>query len=67
VKPVMYKNMPPREKIKNTALFLYKKGLLKQHETVLFTAGVHTEKEHATNVIQIHRMKELLKYCRKNK
>jgi len=67
VKPVVYKKMPAKERIKNTALFLYKKGILKQNETVLFTAGIYTEREHATNIIQIHRMKELLGYCRKNK
>jgi pyruvate kinase len=66
VTPVIYKNMPAKEKIKNTALFLNRHGMLEPHETVLFTAGIYTEKEHATNIIQIHRMKEFLAYYRKH-
>ena len=62
VKPVVYDNMPARERVKNSAIYLQKKGLLKPEDTVLFTAGVYTEREHATNVIQIHMMKEFTEY-----
>lgn len=67
VNPVVYKHMPTEEQIKKSALFLHNKGLLKLNEIVLFTAGIYTEREHATNTIQIHKIRELLNYCRKYK
>jgi len=67
VKPVVYHNMPAEERIRNSALFLHRRGLIKPADTVLFTAGIYTDKDHATNIIQIHRIKELLDYCRKHR
>ncbi|MFH1125665.1 MAG: pyruvate kinase [Candidatus Altiarchaeota archaeon] len=67
VRPIVYKYMPAEEQITNSAIFLHKKGLLKLNETVLFTAGINTERDHATNTIQIHKIKELLNYYRKHK
>ncbi|MDD5112345.1 MAG: pyruvate kinase [Candidatus Altiarchaeota archaeon] len=66
VTALVYDDMPAREKIRNSALFLHKKGLIKPDETVLFTAGIYTDREHATNIIQIHRIREFMAYCRRH-
>jgi pyruvate kinase len=67
VSPVVYKNMPARERIINSALYLKKYGLLKDQDLALFTARVYTNKEYATNIIQIHKIKELMEYHKRRR
>ena len=43
---------------------LYSRGIVGKDETVLFTAGVRTSKPHASNLIEIHSVAELLELKR---
>jgi pyruvate kinase len=60
--PVHIKKIPQTKRILQVAEHLYGLGLLHPDETVLFTAGVRTSKKHASNLIEIHTVGELLKF-----
>ncbi len=62
VKPILIKRIPKRKRILAIAEYLYNMGMLEMDETVLFTAGVRTSKKHASNLIELHKVKELLKF-----
>ncbi|MFH1470211.1 MAG: pyruvate kinase [Candidatus Micrarchaeota archaeon] len=64
VHPVIVRDFPQTKRILKTAEHLYKLGLLRKDETVLFTAGVRTSQKHASNLIEIHKAGELLKFSR---
>ncbi|MFH1834916.1 MAG: pyruvate kinase, partial [Methanobacteriota archaeon] len=61
VHPVLYEHQKI-PKLPDYATFLYKQGLVSKKDLVLFTAGVHTKKAHITNMIQIHKIRDLLEY-----
>jgi pyruvate kinase len=51
--------------ILNACQLLTQKGLLDESDNVLFTAGVRTETPHESNLIEIHRVSDLLKLANK--
>lgn len=51
--------------ILNACQLLVDKGLLDETDHVLFTAGVRTETPHQSNLIEIHRVSDLLKLVNK--
>jgi len=65
VTAVIYKDMPKRERMLKSALYLKEKGLASNNDLALFTAGIYTSHEHATNVIQIHKIGDLVDYYHK--
>ena len=62
VQPVLFDYLNEKDKISAVANQLYTMHLLKDAETVLFTAGERTVMEHASNAIEIHKIEELRKY-----
>ncbi len=64
VKPIVYKT-PRYRKIPYVAKHLLSLGLIRPEELVLFTAGMYTKKQHATNILQIHEVRALVEYTRK--
>ncbi len=62
VQPVLFDYLNEKDKISAVANQLHSMRLLKDTETVLFTAGERTVMEHASNAIEIHKIEELRKY-----
>jgi len=62
VQPVLIDYQNKKDKISTVADRLYSFNLLKNSDTVLFTAGMRTMVEHASNSIEIHKIEELRKY-----
>ena len=62
VQPVFFDYLNEKDKISAVANQLHSMRLLKDTETVLFTAGERTVMEHASNAIEIHKIEELRKY-----
>ncbi|MFH0817442.1 MAG: pyruvate kinase [Candidatus Micrarchaeota archaeon] len=62
VLPVKISKVPQTKRILKVAEYLYGLRLLEKEETVLFTAGVRTSQKHASNLIEIHKAAELLKF-----
>lgn len=62
VHPVLINKIPKTKRILKVAEYLYGRGLVHDGETVLFTAGVRTSQKHASNLIEIHKISELLKF-----
>ncbi len=62
VQPVFIDYQNKKDKISTVADRLYSLNLLKNSDTVLFTAGMRTMVEHASNIIEIHKIEELRKY-----
>ena len=60
VVPVHYDYRQETDRIHAVANKLYNMKLLNQEDTVLFTAAFRTQKKHASNLIEIHQIKELL-------
>jgi pyruvate kinase len=58
--PVHYDYSKESDRIFSTANALYSMRMLNSKDTVLFTAGFRTKKKHASNLIEIHNIKELL-------
>ncbi len=44
------------------AEFLCSQKILKKEDTVLFTAGIRTKKKHVSNLIEVHKIKELIAF-----
>jgi pyruvate kinase len=63
--PVHYDYHQESDRILAVASTLYSMKLLNIEDTVLFTAAFRTHKKHASNLIEIHNIKELL-HLRKN-
>jgi len=57
----------PHEKdhILATAKELHSKGIIRDKDTTLFTAAFRTSKQHSSNLIEIHQIKELLELTKK--
>ena len=65
--PVLIDKRPRQDEILHTALACYKKGLLKKNDRVIFAAKLFTSKPKISNVLQVHKMKELLEHYQKRK
>jgi len=63
VYPVMINYLEEKDSLLTVANKLYKMGLVDDEETVLFTEGVRTAMEHASNSIEIHNIAELRKFA----
>lgn len=66
VYPVYHDYRQEKDRILATASTLYNMDLLDDEDTVLFTAAFRTKMKHASNLIEIHQIKELLDLARKN-
>jgi pyruvate kinase len=66
VVPVHYDYSKEDDRILAVANKLHSMNLLDDEDTVLFTAGFRTRKKHASNLIEIHQIKELLALTRKS-
>ena len=64
--PVSYDYRQEADRILAVANKLHSMNLLDDEDTVLFTAAFRTRKKHASNLIEIHQIKELLDLTRKN-
>ena len=65
VVPVHYDYRKETDRILSVASTLYSMKLLDIEDTVLFTAAFRTHKKHASNLIEIHNIKELLDLTKK--
>jgi pyruvate kinase len=63
VQPIYHRSFREKDRILDIARYCHKDGLVGKNDIVLFTAGVYTDKP-TTNIVQIHRMSELLEYNR---
>jgi pyruvate kinase len=61
VTPVYLRYADAEDIILNACHVLADQGLLEDEDSVLFTAGVRTETPHESNLIEIHRVADLLK------
>ncbi len=62
VKPVLIDYLGEKDTISAVANQLYAMHLIKDEETVLFTAGERTKVKHASNAIEIHKINELRRF-----
>ncbi len=60
VEPVYLKYREAPDIIRYTAQILKEKALIKDEDYVLFTAGIRTRQPHESNLIEIHRIADLL-------
>jgi pyruvate kinase len=63
VYPVLINYREEKDRILTVANKLHEMHLLDDEETVLFTEGVRTAMEHASNSIEIHKIKELREFA----
>jgi pyruvate kinase len=63
VYPIMINYRDEKDRLLAVANQLYKMRLVDDEETELFTEGVRTAMEHASNSIEIHNIKELRKFA----
>ncbi len=66
VVPVHYDYRQETDRIHAVANKLHNMKLLDYEDTVLFTAAFRTHKKHASNLIEIHQIKELLNTTKEN-
>ena len=64
VEPLAIERPKVGDLILYVAKILLKKGLLDEDDVVLFTAGIRTTQKHASNLLEIHTVRELLTYGR---
>ncbi len=62
VYPVYFDYEGERDRILAVAQMLHSQGILGEDDLVLFTAGFRTYQRHASNIIEIHTVKELLEF-----
>ncbi|UCH01739.1 MAG: pyruvate kinase [Candidatus Bathyarchaeota archaeon] len=62
VQPIQYNYEKEKDRILSVAQLLSNNNVLKEDDNVLFTAGVRTNKAHASNLIEIHTIGELLEF-----
>ena len=63
VYPVLINYREEKDRLLTVANQLHKMHLVDDEETVLFTEGVRTTMEHASNSIEIHKIKELREFA----
>lgn len=66
VNPVLLKAIPTKDMIPSIAKELYKEKHLAITDKLVFFAGIKTLKEHVSNLIEVHDVKELLEYGKEN-
>lgn len=66
VTPIFQNYLNESERILSVAKNLYALELVDEEDIVLFTAASRTTEEHYSNIIEIHKMKELLKFIETN-
>ena len=64
VQPIQFDYEEEKDRILSVAQMLHFKGILKESDNVLFTAGIRTTTPHSSNLIEIHMIKELLELTR---
>ncbi len=57
----LYFEIPDKKIIKTAGKFLYDREHINKKDFILFTAGIRTKQKHASNLIEIHKINELLK------
>ncbi|MBN2422154.1 pyruvate kinase [Candidatus Woesearchaeota archaeon] len=62
ITPVVYSRLPEKDRVLHGAMFAFKNGLLNRNDIVLFTAGLYITGKPSTNLIEIHRISDLLEY-----
>jgi pyruvate kinase len=62
VQPIRFDYMNKRDHIVSTAKMLFSKKYLQEEDIVLFSAGFRTYTTHASNLIEIHKVKSLLRF-----
>jgi pyruvate kinase len=62
VQPIQFDYEKEKDRILSVAQMLHSKGILREDDTAIFTAGMRTSKPHASNLIEIHTIKELLDF-----
>lgn len=62
VEPIQFDYEKEKDRVLAVAQMLCSKGIVKEDENVLFTAGIRTSKPHASNLIEIHTLGELLEF-----
>jgi pyruvate kinase len=65
VYPVYHDYRQEKDRIRAVAYKLHSMNLIDDEDTVLFTAASRTRKKHASNLIEIHNIKELLDFTNK--
>jgi pyruvate kinase len=65
VYPVHIDYVKQKDHILATANKLHSTGIIRDRDTTLFTAAFRTSKQHASNLIEIHDIKELLELTKK--
>jgi pyruvate kinase len=64
--PVHHDYRQEKDRILAAASILHSMKILHDEDTVLFTAAFRTKMKHASNLIEIHQIKELINLTRKN-
>ena len=64
--PIFFNYETEEDRILAVAQTLHSKNLLSEEDTVLFTAGFRTSQEHSSNIIEIHTVREMLEFIKKN-
>jgi len=59
VSPVLIDYREKKDRILTVANQLHTAGLVNEEDTILFTAAFRTSRKHASNLIEIHKLKEL--------
>jgi pyruvate kinase len=59
VYPVHIDYLKEDDRILETANQLHSMGLIRDQDTILFTAAFRTSKQHSSNLIEIHNIREL--------
>jgi len=65
VYPVHNDYVKEKDHIRATANKLHSMGIIRDRDTILFTAAFRTSKQHSSNLIEIHDIKELLELTKK--
>jgi pyruvate kinase len=65
VYPVQIDYLKEKDHILATASKLHSKGIIRDTDTILFTAAFRTSKQHSSNLIEIHDIRELLELTKK--
>lgn len=65
VHPVLIDYLKQKDRILATATRLHSMNIIRDRDTVLFTAAFRTSQQHSSNLIEIHNIKELIQLTEK--
>lgn len=65
VYPVLFDYLKEKDRILATGTRLHSMGVIRDEDTVLFTAAFRTSQPHSSNLIEIHNIKELIRLTEK--